>query len=184
MLIELAVRNLGVIEELSLVLAPGMTALTGETGAGKTLVVEALELLLGGRADPVLVRPGSSEALVEGRFEHGGEELVLARALPASGRSRSFLDTRLATASALAEAGAGLVELHGQHAHQTLLAPGHQRQALDDHAEIDHSPRDKARAAVRAAADALADLGGDARARAREVDLLRFQVEEIDRAGV
>ena len=68
MLAELAVTNLGVIDELSLVLGPGLTALTGETGAGKTLLVEAIELLVGGRADPVLVRPGAAEARVEGRF--------------------------------------------------------------------------------------------------------------------
>ena len=71
MLHELVVRDLGVIEELSLVLGPGMTALTGETGAGKTLVVEALDLLMGGRADPVLVRPGTDEARVDARFVVG-----------------------------------------------------------------------------------------------------------------
>ena len=78
MLTELAVEYLGVIERLNLVLGPGMTALTGETGAGKTLVVTAVDLLLGGRADPALVRLGASEAVVEGRFDHQGEEVVSA----------------------------------------------------------------------------------------------------------
>jgi DNA repair protein RecN (Recombination protein N) len=121
MLTELHVRDLGVIADLGLVLGPGMTAVTGETGAGKTLLVEAIELLVGGRADPVLVRPGAEEARVEGRFVEGDHEVVLARAIPRSGRSRAYVDGRLATAGELAEAGRSLVDLHGQHAHQSLL---------------------------------------------------------------
>src|SRR5579862_9199749 len=98
MLVELSVRNLGVIEDLRLVLGPGMTALTGETGAGKTLVVEAIELLMGGRADPTVVRPGEAEASVEGRFARAdGTETVLARVVPATGRSRAYVDGRMAT---------------------------------------------------------------------------------------
>src|SRR5437764_9805446 len=103
-------------------LAPGMTALTGETGAGKTLVVEAIELLVGGRADGVLVRKGAEEARVEGRFVVGEDEHVLARVVPAQGRSRAYVDGRMATAAELAALGAELVDLHGQHAHQSLLA--------------------------------------------------------------
>src|SRR3954471_24240036 len=129
MLTELAVHDLGVIDGLQLVLGPGMTALTGETGAGKTLVVEAIELLVGGRADGVLVRRGAEEARVEGRFVVGDEERVLARVIPAGGRSRAYVDGRLATAAQLAAAGADLVDLHGQHAHQSLLAIAAQRRA-------------------------------------------------------
>src|SRR5437660_5029670 len=127
MLTELAVRDLGVIDDLRLLLGPGMTALTGETGAGKTLVVEAIELLVGGRADPMLVRPGADEARVEGRFTLDGEEHVLARVVPASGRSRAYVNGRLATATELAELGRRLVDLHGQHTHQSLLATPTQR---------------------------------------------------------
>ena len=133
MLEELAVHDLGVIPELRLVLGPGMTALTGETGAGKTLVVEAIELLVGGRADPGLVRPGADEARVEGRFTLEGEETVLARVVPATGRSRAYVNGRLATAAELTELGLRLVDLHGQHTHQTLLATRTQRAALDRH---------------------------------------------------
>lgn len=150
MLVELRVRDLGVIEDTSLALGPGMTALTGETGAGKTLVVEALELLVGGRADPVLVRSGATEARVEGRFftsspgagetDAGETETILARSVPASGRSRAWLDGAMATASALSEAGAHLVDLHGQHSHQSLLDPASQRAALDAFAGIDLAP--------------------------------------------
>ena len=188
MLIELAVRDLGVIEDLKLLLGPGMTALTGETGAGKTLVVEAIDLLVGGKADPSVVRPGAEEAWVEGRFVVPGtddeEEVVLARAVPANGRSRAYVDGRLATAATLAEWGERLVDLHGQHAHQSLLSPSVQRAALDRYAGVDLQPLHDARAAVRELDAKLAALGGDERARAREIDLLRFQVDELERAGL
>src|SRR5688572_9525858 len=179
MLVELAVRDLGVIEDLRLVFGPGMTALTGETGAGKTLVVEAIDLLVGGRADRVLVRPGADEAFVEGRLVcDGGEERVLARAVPAApgGRSRAYVDRRMAPLVALAEAGADLVDLHGQHAHQSLLRGPVQRGALDAYAAVDHGRLAASRRRLREIDDALASLGGDARSRAREIDLLRFQL--------
>src|SRR6185437_1729951 len=140
MLTELAVRNLGVIESLSLTLAPGLTALTGETGAGKTLLVEAIELLTGGRADGVVVSPGAGEAVVEGRFLVDGEERILSRSVPASGRSRAYLDGRMAQVSALAELAEQLVDLHGQHSHQSLLRGGGQRDALDAYAGVDLGP--------------------------------------------
>src|SRR5687767_7111034 len=146
MLTELAVENLGVIADLSLVLGPGMTALTGETGAGKTLLVEAIELLVGGRADPVLVRPGADEARVEGRFVVGDDELVLARVVVREGRSRAYLDGRMATASALSEAAQRLVDLHGQHTHQSLLSAAAQRRALDRFGAVDLAPLHDARA--------------------------------------
>src|SRR3981081_352866 len=115
MLSELRVEHLGIVDEISLVVGPGLTVITGETGAGKTLLVEALELLVGARADSGLVRAGDDEARVEGRFigEDGdGDELVLARVVPASGRSRAYANGRLVTASELADVGARLVDLH------------------------------------------------------------------------
>ena len=184
MLVELRVRDLGVIADLGLVLSPGMTALTGETGAGKTLVVEAIELLVGGRADPVLVRPGADEARVEGRFVVDGDETVLARVVPRHGRSRAYVDGHLATVSQLTELGRRLVDLHGQHAHQSLLAPRVQREGLDRYGGVDLGPLTDARARVAAIDAALAALGGDSRALAREVDLLRFQVAELDGAAL
>ncbi|MHB8680955.1 MAG: DNA repair protein RecN [Acidimicrobiales bacterium] len=184
MLVELRVRDLGVIAEAAIDLGPGMTALTGETGAGKTLVVEALELLLGGRADPVLVRPGAEEALVEGRFVGDDEEVILARAVPAKGRSRAWVDGRMAPVSALSDAGARLADLHGQHAQQSLLDPAAQRRALDAFAGVDLGPLAALAATRRRLLEELEALGGDERARAREVDLLRYQLEEIDAAGL
>src|SRR3954471_12200071 len=108
-------------------LAPGMTALTGETGAGKTLVVEAIELLVGGRADGVLVRRGGDEARGEGRFVVGDQGRGPPRVVPDNGCSRAYVDGRLATAAQLAAVGAELVDLHGQHAHQSLLGVAAQR---------------------------------------------------------
>ncbi len=184
MLTELRVENLGVISELTLLLGPGMTALTGETGAGKTLLVEAIELLVGGRADATLVRPGEVQAVVEGRFEVGGVERVVARVVPVEGRSRAYLDGRLATVAGLSEDTAALVDLHGQHDHQSLLTPAAQRAALDRFGGIDLGPWREARARLHDLDDAIAALGGDARERGREVDLLRYQTDEILRAGL
>jgi DNA repair protein RecN (Recombination protein N) len=188
MIVELHVVDLGIVADLDLLLPPGLTAITGETGAGKTLVVEAIELLVGGRADPGLVRDGADEARVEGRLvdPHTGDETVLARVVPRVGRSRAYVDGRLATATELAEVGARFVDLHGQHAHQSLLDPAVQRAALDQFAgraaqDALASYRD-ARVRIRRVDDELAELGGDGRARAREIDLLRFQVDEIARA--
>ncbi|MFC0082518.1 AAA family ATPase, partial [Aciditerrimonas ferrireducens] len=162
MLLELSVRNLGVVEAVDLVLPDGLIALTGETGAGKTLVVEALGLLLGGRADPQLVRPGADEALVEGRFvSPDGQERTLARAVPAEGRSRAWLDGRMAPVAALAEAGAELVEIHGQHGALALTAGAVQRAALDRFAAIDDRPLRAARQALRDLEARLAAAGGD-----------------------
>lgn len=184
MLVELAVANLGVIDELALVLGPGMTALTGETGAGKTLLVEAIELLMGGRADPLLVRPGATEATVEGRFVVNGEERVVTRVVPEQGRSRAYVDGRMATATVLAELGGALVDLHGQHDHQSLLSGAVQREALDRFAHVDLTPVSSARAALAGVTAELAALGGDAGARAREADLLAFQRGELEAAGL
>jgi DNA repair protein RecN (Recombination protein N) len=187
MLAELQVSDLGVIADLTLVLGPGLTALTGETGAGKTLVVEAIELLLGGKADPVQVRKGAASATVEGRFvasPDAADDLVLARTVPVDGRSRGYINTRMAPLSGLEEAGDQLVDLYGQHAHQSLLVPFAQRAGLDRFGSVDIGPVAAARRRIRAVDEALASLGGDARARARELDLLRFQVGELEAAAL
>jgi DNA repair protein RecN (Recombination protein N) len=182
-LIDLRVRDLGVIEDLTLEFGPGMTALTGETGAGKTLVVEALQLVLGGRADPGLVRAGASEALVEARFVVGEgdaeREVVVARSVPASGRSRAWVDGRMAPLGALDEVAAQLVEIHGQHEHRALVTAAAQRDVLDAFAETDLSLVRSLRTQLRTLEDALAALGGDEQERAREADVLRYQVREI-----
>jgi DNA repair protein RecN (Recombination protein N) len=184
MLAELRVAQLGVIEDLTVVLGPGMTVLTGETGAGKTLIVDAISLLLGGRGDATLVRPGADEAEVQGRFLRATDdtELVLSRVIPASGRGRAYIDGRLASGPQLAEIGGRLVDIHGQHGHQSLLQPAAQRAALDAGGDISTEDVAGARRKERELEAARARLGGDARARARELDLLRYQVDELDAA--
>lgn len=182
MLVELHVTQLGVVEDLRLLLGEGMTAVTGETGAGKTLLIEAIRLLTGGRAESHVVRAGATEACVEGRFVVDDEERVLTRVVPVEGRSRAYIDGRMVPLTALAELGEQLVDLHAQHAHQALLAASEQRRALDAYGRIDLSPLREARAHLARIDAELAALGGDAQARAREVDLLRYQLEEIDAA--
>ncbi len=182
MLTELRVRGLGVVDDLTIELGSGMTALTGETGAGKTLLVEALQLVLGERASTGLVRAGAAEALVEARFTTDDGEILLARAVPASGRSRAWVDGRMAPVAVLAEVGDGLVEIHGQHDQQSLLSTAAQRRALDDFAGADRRPLERARRELVAVDDRLAAIGGDEQQRARDADVLRHQVDEIDRA--
>src|SRR5688572_28478853 len=182
MLHELAVRNLGVIDELRLVLGPGMTALTGEPGAGKTMLVEAIDLLVGGRADGVLVRSGADEATVEGRVEIDGDEAVLTRVVPATGRRRAYVDGRIATDGNLVGWGQRLLDLHGQHSHQSLLSVTAQRSWLDGFGRVHLERLAAARDRVAEIDRGLAALGGDAGARAREIDLLPFQAAELEAA--
>ena len=188
MLVELRVENLGIISDLRLVVGEGLTAITGETGAGKTLLVEALELLLGGRADTGLIRSGADEARVEARFATGDDEVVVARVVPTNGRSRAYIDGRMATVAELAELGRSLADLHGQHDQQSLLHTSEQRALLDSYAgNAAHSSKlalVEARRRVGTIDAELAALGGDDRTRAREVDLLRFQIAEIDDAAL
>ena len=182
-LVELHIESLGVIERATLELGAGLTALTGETGAGKTMLVEAIELLVGGRADNSIVRAGADEARVEGRFVTGDDEFVLTRIIPAEGRSRAYVNGRPATVSSLVDMTAGVIELHGQQAHQALLSASAQRSLLDRAASVDLAPLRSAQAALTAVDAELAVLGGDERTRAREIDLLRFQVAELEAAG-
>src|SRR6201984_1536790 len=152
MLEEVRITGLGVIDDALVELSPGFTALTGETGAGKTMVVTGLGLLFGGRADPARVRPGTQRASVEGRLrpdtrgkvaaqveEAGGERdedgtLVLTRTVSAEGRSRAFAGGRSVQVSLLLNLADDLVAVHGQTDQQQLLKPGRQRDALDKYA--------------------------------------------------
>jgi len=185
MLEELHVRDLALIEEAWLELGPGMTALTGETGAGKTVLVGALKLLLGDRADATLVRSGASEALVEGRFTIDGTERTARRRVSADGRSRCYLDGEMATVGALADGLGPLVDLHGQHDHQELLRVASHAGLLDRFAGA--SPALEAyRAAFHAhhtAATALARLQAALGDKERRVAALQALLEEIDRVA-
>lgn len=185
MLSELVVKNLGVIEEASVLFDSGVTALTGETGAGKTLVTEAINLLKGARAEPSLVRPGAREATVEGRFiDRDGTEFVVRRVVPADGRSRAYLNGSLSTATVLDETIGPLIEIHGQHGQQRMLRSSARRAALDRFGGHDLVPLQRATEALEVARADLEALGGDEISRNREIELLQYQLDEIEGAEI
>ena len=182
MLRTLRIRNLAVIEAVEVELDPGFTALTGETGAGKSILVEAVGLLLGGRASSDLVRTGTDTATIEAVFERAGGEVLIRREITAAGRSRSFVDGALATAAMLRDVSSDLVELHGQHEHQSLLDPSTHLRFLDADAGLEDAA---ARVSalwerMRECRERLAGASMDARERQARLELIRFQLGEID----
>jgi DNA repair protein RecN (Recombination protein N) len=183
-LLELHVAGLGVIDDCRISLSEGLTALTGETGAGKTLLVDALGLVLGGRPRRGLVPPGRT-ALVEAVFvDDDGAEVILAREIPADGRAKAWIDGRMASAAALEERAAGLCDIYGQHEHQSLLGSGAPRRALDAFGSISTLALRDQRSLCRSLAEERAVLGGDPEAVQREIALLEHQVAEIDAAHI
>src|ERR671912_1968998 len=133
MLRFLRIQHLAVIDRLELEFPPGLTVLTGETGAGKSILVGAVGLLVGGRASAELVRTGEEIATVQAVFEKpDGAELIVRREVSSQGRSRAFVDGALVTSAALREAAGSLVDLHGQHEHQVLLDPSAHLDLLDE----------------------------------------------------
>ncbi len=183
MLRYLNIRNLAVIESLEVTLQPGLNVMTGETGAGKSIVVGAVGLLLGDRASADVIRTGEEIAIIQAVFEHEGREIIVRREVNAQGRSRSFVDGTLVTASALKELGATLVDLHGQHEHQALLDPDVHLDLLDSYAGLS-AEREAVRqafddwTAAHAELEHLRRVERDKEARA---EFLRFQLSEIDR---
>lgn len=189
MLVEISIENLGIIESSRLTFNEGFSVFTGETGAGKTMLVEAINLVCGRRAETSVIRDGADEAHVEARFidtnsDGVEEEIILSRSIHREGRSRAYINGRMATVSALSEMGERLVDIHGQHGHQKLLTAAAQREALDRFGNIDLSPLIQAREAVTQIDAMLAALGGDEKSRAREIDLLSFQCDEIESAHI
>jgi DNA repair protein RecN (Recombination protein N) len=183
MLRTLRIRNLAVIEAVEVDLDPGFTALTGETGAGKSILVEAVGLLLGGRASSDLVRTGTDAATIEAVFDRpDGTEVLIRREITAAGRSRSFVNGALATAALLREVSADLVELHGQHEHQSLVDPSTHLGFLDVDAGLDEAAAEVASRweRLRDCRERLAGASMDARERAARLDLVSFQLGEID----
>lgn len=184
MLLELHVRDLALVDDVWAEFGPGLTVLTGETGAGKTVLVGALKLLLGERADASLVRSGADEAVVEGRFEIDGREVLVRRRVSAEGRSKCTIDGEMATVTALGELLGPLVDLHGQHDHQALLAVGNHVGYLDRFMTPAIDARlDAYRAAhraLRAAAAEVASLEAALEDRDRQADYLRFQIKDVD----
>jgi DNA repair protein RecN (Recombination protein N) len=198
MLEELRVENLLLMERAELRLAPGVNMLTGETGAGKTLLAHALDLLLGGRARRGIVREGADEAYVEGvftlpawlmgdeRLPSGAQELTLARRVWPDGRTRAYVCGRAATLADLQELGGRLVSFYGQHEHRKLMLAGAQLEVLDDYCgDAQATLREQMRVAhervrvLKRRADELRERAGG---RERELDLVSFELDEIEAA--
>ena len=217
MLRHLRVTNFAILSDVEIELGPGMNVLTGETGAGKSLIVEAVNLLRGGRASADIPRAGTDEAVVEAivevpddlrarviavlegaglpglgsgdrsadRGDGDADEVFIRRVIQRGGRSRTYVNGALTTAARLAELGALLVDLSGQHQHQGLVDPSRHRDLLDAFGAAE--PLAEAMAAawaeLRRCDDALAALGGDEREREARIDYLRYQLDELDAAA-
>jgi DNA repair protein RecN (Recombination protein N) len=203
MLLELRIENLLLIERAELRLGPGLNAITGETGAGKTILAHSLDLIMGGKARPQIVRPGATEAYVEGVFElppamleepelaeiaarlpEGWRELVLGRRVSSSGRTSAFIGGRLASAPELQALGGRLLAFYGQHEHRKLTLAGAQLETLDGFVGDEHLARVRDYRAVHAEVlrlgrelEALRERHG---ARERDLDILRYELEEIE----
>jgi DNA repair protein RecN (Recombination protein N) len=201
MLHELRVENLLLIERSELRLAPGLNVITGETGAGKTVLAHALDLLLGGRAKSGIVRPGAAEAYVEGVFDLSddlrsrlgdrvapdADELVLARRVSAEGRTRAYLNGRSVAVADLRDVAAELIAFYGQHEHRRLMLASSQLEILDAACGRAQATRrtqyGEVHARVLALEGSLEELRERAGAREREIDLLEFELGEIDAAA-
>ncbi len=186
MLRFLRITHLAVIDEAEVEFGPGLNVLTGETGAGKSILVEAVGLLLGGRASAEMVRTGEDAATVEAIFETAGDELLIRREITAQGRSRAFVNGALATAAVLRDLSSRLVELHGQHEHQTLLDPASHLDIVDAYGALAPlaAPVAAAYETWRASAAELLRLRKAAADRQTRQEIVAFQLAELDRAAL
>ena len=183
MLKRLSVRNLAIVEKAGAEFSAGLTVITGETGAGKSVLMGALDLVLGGRADPGHVRDGAAEAEVEALFvDASGAERLVRRTVTKEGRSRAWIDDESVSVTELRAFGHGLVDIHGPRANQKLLDEDYQRDVLDDYGNVDLRPWAEAYSRlmdVRKALAALREGPG-----AEDLDYLRFQANELDEADL
>lgn len=193
MLVTLELQDFAIIDALQVTFAPGLNVLSGETGAGKSIVVDALTLLLGGRAEARAVRAGAQSALVQGFFgdevgSEEGDDETLARRVQASGRSNARIGGELVTIAELSQTGAARLAIHGQHASQTLLSNSEQRRLLDSLLDAGaqktlHTVGERYRRLTQVSKE-LAALQEALRERARQLDVLGFQVSEIAAANL
>ena len=185
MLKRLTVSNLAIVERAEAVFASGLNVLTGETGAGKSVLMGALELVLGGRADASVVRDGAKEAEVEAQFDGR----TVRRTVTSQGRSRAWIDDESVSVAELRDFGRSLVDMHGPTANQRLVEESFQREALDAFGGFSASSAAKGERSYAAAWAELAGLRAElaaleADAGEDELDMLRYQVEEIESAGL
>ena len=203
MLIRLAVRDFAIIEAIELEFRPGLTVLTGETGAGKSILVDALQLLAGGRGGPEMIRHGAERAEIAATFDlgkaapglarwleeqsiDGGDELIVRRVLSADGRSRAYLNGQSVPVQLLREAGSILIDIHGQHEFQSLTRAAAQRELLDGYGKLDPLVGQVGIAyrVWREMLERTLELESRARDREAKLDLLRYQVGELQALGL
>ena len=204
MLETLRIRNYALIEEVEAEFRPGFNALTGETGAGKSIVIGALNLVLGARASGEVIRAGADRATIEASFrierpsprlrrlldeyeiERDGDTLLLSRVIGQDGRTKAYAGGRLVTVSVLSDLGDELVDLHGQHEHQSLLKTERQLDLLDGFGATESQAEGVASLVrdLRERERVLAELENDDRDRARQVEFLKFELEEIEKAAL
>ncbi|MEC4676286.1 MAG: DNA repair protein RecN [Nitrospirota bacterium] len=198
MLKELKIKNLAIIDNLSIRFDKGLNILSGETGAGKSIIVDALGLALGDRAQSDLIKSGEKEASVQAYFEPDdyssfpdigidpSDGLVLRRTISSGGKSRAYINDTMVTLQTLSEFGKSLVDIHSQHEHQSLVRPEKQRMLLDSHGKL-QTEREKVESLFRktqALRDEFNKLKEQVRERARRLDLLRYQIDEINAASL
>jgi DNA repair protein RecN (Recombination protein N) len=198
MLNELRIRNFTIIDALSVGFGPGFNVLTGETGAGKSIVVDAIGLLLGDKASPDLVRTGAKEAILEAFFDAPADPLLeelsidcrdgitKRRTIPAHGKGRTFINDTAVSLQTLAEIGKGLIDIHGQNEHQGLLKKETHLLFLDSFAALTDEARELAKLyeEVSSLRARIAEMREKVMERERRMEFLRFQINEIDSAGL
>lgn len=194
----LRIKDFAIIDLLTIDFEPGLNVLTGETGAGKSIIVDALGLALGERAHPDMMRAGRDETSIEACFDlpdrspleklgiHPDDILILRRSLYPSGRSRAFINDTSVNVQTLLEFGRSLVDIHGQHEHQSLLSNENQRTILDAFGKLggERSEVERLFHGVQALVKELSIYRSDAKEKAQRIDLLGFQVNEIDSAAL
>lgn len=204
MLRQLSIKHFAIVDSITMEFAPGFNVLTGETGAGKSMIVDALYFLLGDRIGPDMLRQGEDRAVAEALFQAplkgeavkklqewgitapNGEILVKREFTRSAGKTRSFVNGEMATASMIAELGDSLLDIHGQHEHQAIFNVGRHRQLIDSFGRLER-PLEKCSEAYEALSALLLErsrLGGDSREIARRTDLLQFQAQEIEASGL
>jgi DNA repair protein RecN (Recombination protein N) len=198
MLRELRIRDFALIDRLTVIFSPGLNVLTGETGAGKSIIIDALGLTLGERAQADMIRTGKGDTVVEALFDNDAgdilerfgipteDELILRRNLSISGKSRAYLNDTMVNVQTLSEVGRLLVDIHGQHEHQSLLSPDIQRFLVDAYGKL-HDEREgigRLFHEIQSNVKELSDLTSHIREREQRLEFLRFQVNEIEAASL